>query len=457
MRNIYVLRKNDDDKTFYLDLAKPQEALYSQIFAEQGTTEFYQSCYEELQDKIDVVFETLTEREVKIILYRFGFLGKYYSLQETGEKLCCSGEAICQMENRVLRKLRHPSRSRKLKNNYQRYDYLFEIDERPIDLKNVILKEIDSYILEEKDKADYLDKVLKKKKISFKIPTLYIGRDTDIAEVGFSVRTFNCLKRAGICTLNDLLKKSQEDLMRILIFGRSCVAEIDELTSRVQLGSNNLNEKEDNEKFITIKVLKNEDIIKYKIKSQTKDQLVQCIYDIILEECSEWEPIINYNISFGLLNLLLLKGILFVEDVIEEYEQIISDFANGGYETYVDELNKFMFDFKKYMYDVTHDSVKVLWLNSSIAKKIIDKKAITYYNFLEGYQAENEKISYEFKQILRKKFDSGKIVEHIVQPTNQIERYKKYLVSTSNYADYQMDNNDEILECEESVEWDLIN
>ena len=76
---------------------------------------------EMLKDEIAEVLETLTEREEKVIRLRFGLEdGKSRTLEEVGQMFGVTRERIRQIEAKALRKLRHPSRSRKLK------DYMVE-------------------------------------------------------------------------------------------------------------------------------------------------------------------------------------------------------------------------------------------------------------------------------------------------------------------------------------------
>ena len=71
---------------------------------------------EMLKDEISEVLLTLTEREEKVIRLRFGLEdGKSRTLEEVGQMFGVTRERIRQIEAKALRKLRHPSRSRKLK------------------------------------------------------------------------------------------------------------------------------------------------------------------------------------------------------------------------------------------------------------------------------------------------------------------------------------------------------
>ena len=47
-----------------------------------------------------------------------------------------------------------------------------------------------------------------------------------IEELELSVRSFNCLKRAGISTVEDLISKSEEDMMRVRNLGRKSLDEV---------------------------------------------------------------------------------------------------------------------------------------------------------------------------------------------------------------------------------------
>lgn len=69
-----------------------------------------------LREQLDEVLGTLTEREQKVLKLRFGLEdGRSRTLEEVGREFEVTRERIRQIEAKALRKLRHPSRSRKLK------------------------------------------------------------------------------------------------------------------------------------------------------------------------------------------------------------------------------------------------------------------------------------------------------------------------------------------------------
>lgn len=74
------------------------------------------AAYTLLQEQLDEVMQTLTDREKKVLALRFGLEdGRSRTLEEVGKEFHVTRERIRQIEAKALRKLRHPSRSRKLK------------------------------------------------------------------------------------------------------------------------------------------------------------------------------------------------------------------------------------------------------------------------------------------------------------------------------------------------------
>jgi len=69
-----------------------------------------------LKDEINLVLQGLTEREEKVLRLRFGLYdGRTRTLEEVGKEFNVTRERIRQIEAKALRKLKHPTRSKRLK------------------------------------------------------------------------------------------------------------------------------------------------------------------------------------------------------------------------------------------------------------------------------------------------------------------------------------------------------
>lgn len=162
--------------------------------------------------------KSLTEREQKVIEMRFRY---GYNLEQTAKKFNVTRERIRQIEARALRKLRHPRHFKKWMKDT--LDKAWEIAEErdKVRLENVILKNK----LREMMRAggvpeEEIGEAMKPVE-SEDVVTL-----EDMADKGLSVRSYNCLKRSGINTLDDLKGMTFEELMRVRNLGRKCCDEI---------------------------------------------------------------------------------------------------------------------------------------------------------------------------------------------------------------------------------------
>ena len=72
-----------------------------------------------LAEALEEILQTLTEREAEVLRMRFGmFDGRTHTLEEVGQIFGVTQERIRQIENKAIRKLRHPSRAKKIKDFY---------------------------------------------------------------------------------------------------------------------------------------------------------------------------------------------------------------------------------------------------------------------------------------------------------------------------------------------------
>ena len=72
-----------------------------------------------LSEALSEILDTLTEREADVLRMRFGMYdGRTHTLEEVGQIFGVTRERIRQIENKAIRKLRHPSRAKKIKDFY---------------------------------------------------------------------------------------------------------------------------------------------------------------------------------------------------------------------------------------------------------------------------------------------------------------------------------------------------
>ena len=72
-----------------------------------------------LGEALKEILDTLTEREADVLRMRFGmFDGRTHTLEEVGQQFGVTRERIRQIENKAIRKLRHPSRAKKIRDFY---------------------------------------------------------------------------------------------------------------------------------------------------------------------------------------------------------------------------------------------------------------------------------------------------------------------------------------------------
>jgi len=104
-----------------LSLERPvgeeEDTEFGAFIEDETTPTPTQSAYQNLlKEKVEEVLATLTPREARILRLRFGLQnGRSYTLEEVGQKFGLTRERIRQIEGKALRRLRHPRRSRQLR------------------------------------------------------------------------------------------------------------------------------------------------------------------------------------------------------------------------------------------------------------------------------------------------------------------------------------------------------
>lgn len=157
---------------------------------------------------IEQALATLTEREVRVIKQRFV---ERKTLQAIAETEGLSRERIRQIEAKALRKLRHPSRI--------------------VLIRGVSYAELKKHWNEYYKLKDEYDQVLAAYQAVSGRPAEEVAMETTclqktLEELDLSVRSYNCLRRAGKNTVGDISKMTEVELSKVRNLGRKSAEEV---------------------------------------------------------------------------------------------------------------------------------------------------------------------------------------------------------------------------------------
>lgn len=167
-----------------------------------------------LKKNWDFIMQTLTPREEAVINY---YWKDGLTLKEIGEQLDVSGERVKQIATKALARLRHPAR----------WNMIIGVHDL-LEEKHNLQQELTDSIEELKRKIQEVKKlsIFIPQDINEQIEALVDKEETSLIELELSVRSQNCLTRAGLKTLKDITDKTEEELMKIRNLGRKSCKEI---------------------------------------------------------------------------------------------------------------------------------------------------------------------------------------------------------------------------------------
>lgn len=167
---------------------------------------------------IAAALATLTEQEETIVLLRYKH---HQTLEQVGSHYELSQESTQQIIDKALRKMRHPSRRVLLEKGIE--EYIESVIEAKVKLR-LYHEYMRGYLDGVEDTKAYNNTEVNNDMYPPKIAEIL---DLPIEEFDLSVRAFNCLKRAGVNKVRDLLTyTTSESIMKIRNLGKRASEEI---------------------------------------------------------------------------------------------------------------------------------------------------------------------------------------------------------------------------------------
>ena len=220
-----------DLKNFHLETDITQYWPYSLAYAvgfnppsHNTHSESYRNAESEARERIYGVYipallkslEDLTEREQKVLYMRHN---NHMTLEQVGKELGVTRDRIRQIEAKAIRKLRSPRHYKHWMFDTVEKGWEIAKERDALKLENISLREKLSKVMEslgmKKDAGELLEPVQKE-----------IDMDLPIDNLELSVRSYNCLKRAGYDKLSDFTGKTMDDLMKCRNLGRKSLSEV---------------------------------------------------------------------------------------------------------------------------------------------------------------------------------------------------------------------------------------
>lgn len=149
---------------------------------------------------------------------------------------------------------------------------------------------------------------------------------THISELNLSVRSYNTLIRRGILSIEDLIEFGKSKLEDVT------VATLNEIENSIRL----YNFQNDPYHAVTFNQKGKETVFKY--FSGDSSRVVQSIYATILSMRPGKKTLFKPTFSPGLTELLLLKGYLFLDDITNDYDELIDCLESAGFLNFVNEI-----------------------------------------------------------------------------------------------------------------------
>ena len=292
------------------------------------------SIIESLSSVGTTLLKTLTPEEIRMVGRKYGL--DYHSEVTIDEDMTESDSMLSeerqrQILNKAIRKLRHPSRAKFLRGSVDITHFESRNwDESYYNKIEALLKSELQKVFENAEQPNvYISNILNKNQISITFRGLEILKSHSLEEFGLSVRSLNCLKRAGITSLGDIAK-IKEDSMLYGEIGRIAAEKIEKA----------LQQYKSQDEFATVEVVYSGEKTIYKFVTDDLEKIAESIYVNELQRNNPESTILHGPFSPGLTEIFLMLGYFYRDDVFQDADSLCNRLQLMGFPAFAEELSK---------------------------------------------------------------------------------------------------------------------
>lgn len=382
LHRAYVLRK--ENNRYMLDVISPYEALYSSVFGVQADTLSYSQdgmcrrMFDELIDKLNY-------REKLVIDKLYGYRHDRCGMSELADELGTDEEEINELKSSALNRLRDPGNYKYLEKRWYSGNDITNA-EYELDYRGKLKSEIKRYLVGQRTDIDIISAIMKKNDIS--IQRIY----RNISPVSFSSEMFET-SFAG--------KKSIDDAVNALKAFKIATRPVESIKKKRTIRGN----------VETVLITQDGVEQAYKYSGLSDDDIAECVYHVLTDSGEGYGCILDFNISDGLMGLLLLKGYLYLESVVKDRDRIYTDLDGGGFHSQAEDFMKFADKAEIFIADKTHTSLTFVVVPETVALRIYEDVPVDYHELLSCVEETDREFAVMLIRNVKREFaDFGDLI-----------------------------------------------
>lgn len=353
LHRAYVLRK--ENNKYLLDVISPYEALYSSVFGVQADTLSYSQdgmcrrMFDELIDKLNY-------REKMVIDRLYGYRHDRCGVSELAEELETDVEEVNVLKNSALDRLRDPNNYKYLEKRWYSGTDITNA-EYELDYRGKLKAELQRYLAGQRTDIDIIRAVMKRNNIS--VQRIY----RNISAVSSGADRFET-SISG--------KKSIDDAVSALKAFKIAARPVESIKKKKTVRGN----------VETVLITHDGVEQAYKYSGLSDDDIAECVYHVLTDSDEGYGCILDFNISDGLMGLLLLKGYLYLDSLMKDRARICAELEGGGFHAQTEEFVKFADKAEIYIEDKTHTSMTFVVVPEKVALHIYEDVPVDYHELL---------------------------------------------------------------------------